>query len=151
HTGARVRTNIEVLVFRELDRGRVFHRLLSCGLPVHEQLTRTTFAETRAGVLELEPNGVFSRLEFRPFPHGALEIEQVVEKDDVASTEAQVAFTQEQAVAAEPSALSDDHAFRTAFGDLDLCFDGVVLRHAVRGAGRRCAGQLPGVLENFPT
>src|SRR4029077_1355791 len=63
-TGARVRANVEVLILRELDRGRVFHRLLGCRLPVHEQLTRTTFTEAGAGVLELEPNGVFSRLEF---------------------------------------------------------------------------------------
>src|SRR4029453_8342434 len=67
-TGTRVRTDIEVLVFRELDRGRVFHRLLGYGLPVHEQLACATFAEAGAGVLELEPNGGFSWLAVWAFP-----------------------------------------------------------------------------------
>ena len=36
HTGARVLTDIEVLVFRELDWSRVFHRLPGHRLAVHE-------------------------------------------------------------------------------------------------------------------
>ena len=61
-----------------------------------------------------------------------------------------IAFAQEQAVAAEPSAFGDDHAFRAAFGNLDLGLDDEVLRQDVRGAGGRDAGQLAGVLEHFP-
>ena len=61
-----------------------------------------------------------------------------------------IALAQEQAVAAEPPAFGDDHAFRAAFGDLNLRLDGEVLRHDVRGAGGGDAGQFAGVLEHFP-
>src|SRR4029450_9814288 len=51
NTGAGVLTDIEVLVFREHDRGRVFQLLLCRRLPIHEQLTRATFTETWPVVL----------------------------------------------------------------------------------------------------
>ena len=46
----------------------------------------------------------------------------------------QLALAQEQAVAAEAPALGDDHAFRAAFGDLDLGRDGVGLVQDARSA-----------------
>src|SRR5881398_2878374 len=51
HTGACVLSNVEVLILWEGDRDGVFDRLLGHGAVVHEQLTRTTFAEAGAGVL----------------------------------------------------------------------------------------------------
>ena len=150
NTGAGVLTDIEVLVFREHDGRRVFQLLLCHGLPIHEQLTRAAFAETGAVVLEVEPDGVFAGLEFRSFPGRPLEIEQIVEEHHVAPADAFDTLAQEQAVAAEPSAFGDDHAFRAAFGNLDLGLDDEVLRQDVRSAGSRDARQLAGVLEHFP-
>ena len=72
-------------------------------------------------------------LQLRPFPGRALEVEQVVEEHHLAPTNSELALAQEQAVAAEASALGDDHAFRAAFGDRDLGGDGVGLVQDVRG------------------
>ena len=82
-------------------------------------------------------------LEFRAFPGGALEVEQVVEKHDLAAADAELAFAEEQAVAAEAPALGDDHAFRAAFGNLDLRLDGV-------GPPRMFGAQLAGTPLNSP-
>ena len=68
---------------------------------------------------------MLARLQFGPFPRGALEVEQVVQEHHLAPTKAEFAFAQEQAVATEAPALGDDHAFCPAFGNLDLGRDGV--------------------------
>ena len=61
---------------------------------------------------------------------------------------AELAFAQEQAVAAEAPALGDDHAFRAAFGDLDLGRDGVGLVQDVRRGAGRHAGQFARIGED---
>src|SRR5207249_10720426 len=58
--GSGVAADVEVLVFRERDRDRVFHRLLSYGLPVHEQLASAALGEAGAIVLEIESDGVLT-------------------------------------------------------------------------------------------
>ena len=55
-----------------------------------------------------------SRAVLGAFPSRSLEVEEVIEKNHVAPAESQFAFAQEQPVAAKPSAISDNHAFRTA-------------------------------------
>ena len=51
------------------------------------------------------------------------------------------ALAQEQPIAAEAPALGDDHAFRAAFGDLDLGGDGVGLVQDIGRSAGRHAGQ----------
>src|SRR5438128_1533178 len=58
--GARVLSDAEVLVFRERDRDRVFHRLLSYRFPIHEQLARAALGEAGTIVLEVESDGVLA-------------------------------------------------------------------------------------------
>ena len=60
----------------------------------------------------------------------------------------ELALAQEQAVAAEAPALGDDHAFRAAFGDLDLGGDGVGLVQDARRAAGRHAGQFARIGED---
>ena len=87
-------------------------------------------------------------LQLRPLPHGALEVEQIVEEHDLAPSDAEFAFAQEQTVAAEAPALGHDHAFRTALGNLDLGSDGIGLVQDVRGSAGRHAGQFARIGED---
>ena len=63
----------------------------------------------------------------------------------------ELALAQEQSVAAEAPAFGDDHAFRAAFGNLDLGVDGVVLGQDARSAAGGHAGQHAGVVEDRPS
>ena len=83
-----------------------------------------------------------------PFPRRALEVEQVVEEHHLAPADSQFALAQEQAVAAEAPAFGDDHAFRAAFGDLDLGGDGVGLVQDARRSAGRHAGQFARIGED---
>ena len=84
--------------------------------------------------LEVEDDGVLAGGQLGPLPRRALEVEQVVEEHHLAPAEAELALAQEQAVAAEASAIGDDHAFRAAFGDRDLGGDRVRLVQDARRA-----------------
>ena len=66
--------------------------------------------------LEVEDDGVFAGIQFGPFPHRALEIEQVVEEHHLAPPYPEITLAQEEAIAAETPAVSDHHAFCAALG-----------------------------------
>ena len=123
--GARVLADVEGFVLRERDRGGVFQGFPGHFLAIHGQHARPTLAQTGTIGLEVEDDGVLAGFQLRPLPHRALEVEQVIEEHNLAPTEAELAFAQEQAVAAEAPALGNDDAFRATFGDLDLGSNGV--------------------------
>src|SRR5208337_311910 len=89
-------------------------------LAVDGQHASAALAEARAVRSPFEHDRVTARLQLRPLPHRALEVEQVVQEHDPASIEADFALAEEQAIAAEAAALGDDHAFRSALGNLDF-------------------------------
>jgi hypothetical protein len=125
--GARVLANVERFILGERDRGCMLHGIPGHFLAVHGQHAGAPLAQTWAFGLEVEDDGVLARLQLWPFPHRALEVEQVIEEHHLALADALHAFAQEQSIAAEAPTLGDDHAFRTALGNLDLGRDGVGL------------------------
>ena len=64
------------------------------------------------------------------------------------ATNARHTLAQEQSIAAEAPAFGDDHAFRTALGNLDLGGDGVGLVQDVRRSAGRHAGQFARIGED---
>src|SRR5512144_2562074 len=60
-TGARVLADVEGFVFRERDRGGVFHGIPGRLLAVHGEYTRAPLAEPWSSGLEVEDDGVLAR------------------------------------------------------------------------------------------
>src|SRR5262249_53831607 len=86
--------------------------------------------------------------QLRPFPNRSLEVEKVVEENNLPPTEAEFSFAQEQTIAAEAPAVSNDHAFGSALGYLHLGGDGVTLVQNARRRTRRRANQLARIRED---
>ena len=139
--GAGVLADVEGFVLRERDRGGVLHGILGHFLAVHVEHARPSLAQAWPIGLEVEDDGVLAGSQLRPFPHRALEVEQVIEEHHLAAAESEFALAQEQAIAAEAPALGDDHAFRAAFGNRDLGGDGVGLVQDIRRSAARHVGQ----------
>src|SRR5271165_684793 len=139
--GAGVHSDIEGLVFREGDRRAVLHGISGHFLTVHIKHACAAFAQTGFNWLVVELDCVLTGFQIRPLPHGALEIEQVVKKHDLASPKAEFAFAEEQAVATEPPSLGHDHAFRSAVWDHDGGGNGVRFIEQVRCSALRNASQ----------
>ena len=78
---ARVHAHVEGLVLREHDRRGVLQGFGGDDVAIHDERAGAALAEAGAVGLEVEQDGVFAGLELRAFPGGALEAEQVVEKD----------------------------------------------------------------------
>src|SRR5208337_3406550 len=147
---AGVKPHVKGLVFREHDGCGVLQGFHGDPITIHRQLAAAAFPQARSVNFEVERDGVFPGFEFRAFPRGALQAEQVVEKHHMALAEAQFTLAQEQAVAAEPSTLGGNHALRTAFGDGDFRLDHVGAVQDVRRAGRRHTAQFARVSEGGP-
>ena len=86
--GARVLADVEGFVLRERDRGGVFHGIPGHFLAVHGQHARASLAQTRTVGLEVEDDGVLAGFQLGPFPHRALEVEQVIEEHHLAPANA---------------------------------------------------------------
>src|SRR5262245_32001260 len=145
---ARVLADVEGFIFRECNRGGVLQRIRRHLFAVHGQYARATLAQTGSVGLEIERNGVLAGCQLRALPRRALEIEQVVEKYDLAAAKAEFAFAEEQAIAAEAPAVIDDHARRTTLGNLALGSDGVCLVQDPRRRAGGCADQLARIGED---
>src|SRR4029079_15386411 len=94
--GARVLADIKTFVFRERDRDGVLHGIPGPFLAVHGQHSGASLPQTWAVGFEIEDDGVLARLQLWPFPHRALEVEQVIEKHNLAPANALHAFAQEK-------------------------------------------------------
>src|SRR6185503_7577706 len=97
-------------VLGERDRDGVVHRIRGNFLAVYGQHARASLTQTRAVRLEVEDDGMLAGFEFGPLPHGAFQVEEIVEEHDLATADAELALAQEQAIAAEPPTLGDDHS-----------------------------------------
>src|SRR5262249_5216777 len=121
---ACVGTDVEVLVPLHDERNGVLHGLARYLLVVDLEYTGAAAGETahvvegqRADaepvILEVELKRVLAGRELRSLPARALQINEVVEEHGFAPQHV-------EPVAAEPTALSDDHAFGTTLRDVDL-------------------------------
>ena len=122
---AGVLPDVESLILREGDRRCVFHGIASHFFAVHGEHAYASLAKARTVGFKVEDDGVFAGTQLRPLPRRALEVEQVVEEHRLAPAESKLPLAQEQAVAAKAPSVSDDHAFRAAFGNGHLGRDGV--------------------------
>src|SRR5262245_29771568 len=122
HRNARagVLADVEGLVLGDRDWCRVLQGIPRHFPAVDIEDAGAAFAEARAFGLEVEDDGMLAGTQLGAIPNGALEIEQIVEKHHFTPADTELALAEEQAVAAEASALSDDHAFGAAFGNRDL-------------------------------
>ena len=97
--------------------------------------------------LEVEDDRVLAGVQLRSFPHRPFQVEQVIEEDHPAAIESQFALAQEKTIAAEASAIGDDHAFCAACGDFHLGGDLVGLVQNPRSAAIGNACQFSRVVE----
>jgi hypothetical protein len=76
--GAGVLADVEGFVFRERDRGGVFHGIPGHFLTVHVQHARAPLAQPCTVGLEVEDDGVLAGLQLGALPRRALEVEQIM-------------------------------------------------------------------------
>src|SRR5262249_54688884 len=125
--GSSVLADVEALILRECDRDGVLQCIFRHLLAIYQQYAGATFAQTRTVGFDIEHDGVLARGQLRYLPHRALEVEQVVEEHNLSTVESKFPLAQKQAIATKASALSNDHAFCAAFGNVNFSSDGVAL------------------------
>src|SRR6266545_1122907 len=129
HRSACINADAERLTPGKAAAETVRHWMAVRSLAVHLECAGTALAQPRTVILPVELKRVFAgRKRVLALPLHHFELDQVPSED-------RLALQQIEAVAAEVTAIGDQHAFRAAFRNLNVRRDGVRPVQQIRRAG----------------